>query len=43
MLEFIKIDETPSWLGLRWPQIASLLMLIPVILLLIKNRQLPKK
>ncbi len=43
MLEFIKIDETPVWLGLRWPQIASLLMIIPVFILLIKNYQLAKK
>ena len=27
-LEFIKIDTTPTWLGLRWPQIMSLLIII---------------
>ncbi|HBA37059.1 TPA: prolipoprotein diacylglyceryl transferase [Candidatus Falkowbacteria bacterium] len=27
-LEFIRIDATPSWLGLRWPQIISLAIII---------------
>lgn len=27
-LEFIKIDDTPSFLGLRWPQVISLIIII---------------
>jgi phosphatidylglycerol:prolipoprotein diacylglycerol transferase len=34
-LEFIKIDATPMLWGLRWPQIASLILVILGILLLI--------
>ncbi len=34
-LEFIRIDETPILLGLRFPQIASLVLIIGAILLLI--------
>ncbi len=33
-LEFIKIDRTPIWLGLRWPQIMSLIMAASGLLLL---------
>ena len=34
MLEFIKIDTTPYLLGMRWPQIISLVMIAAAILLL---------
>lgn len=37
MLEFIKIDPTPLFLGLRWPQIASLAMFIVALAILIKT------
>ncbi len=33
-LEFIKIDQTPMFLGLRWPQIASLIIIIISIVIL---------
>lgn len=34
-LEFIRLDETPLILGLRWPQIISLIIIISSILVLI--------
>lgn len=37
MLEFIKIDVTPQIIGLRWPQIISLLLIISSLLILIFN------
>lgn len=36
-LEFIKIDPTPLWLGLRWPQIISLMLMVLGIALLVFN------
>jgi phosphatidylglycerol:prolipoprotein diacylglycerol transferase len=36
-LEFIRLDATPSVLGLRWPQIASLFIIIASFLLLFSN------
>ncbi len=33
-LEFIKIDETPLALGLRWPQVISLILIITATLIL---------
>jgi|SRR3989339_237814 len=38
-LEFIRVDRTPEILGLRWPQIASLVIIImTIIFLTIKNK-----
>lgn len=37
-LEFIRLDETPSFIGLRWPQIISLLAVAVAILIIIKNK-----
>lgn len=34
MLEFIKVDATPMFLGLRWPQIASIIMLIMALIII---------
>ncbi|MDD2684208.1 MAG: prolipoprotein diacylglyceryl transferase [Candidatus Cloacimonetes bacterium] len=43
-LEFIKINPTPIWLGLRWPQIISLLFIVfPLIILLTKKHASEKK
>lgn len=42
-LEFIKIDQTPVVAGLRWPQIASLLMMITGLILLINSRHEKRK
>lgn len=39
MLEFIKVDSTPIFFGLRWPQFASLLMFILSIFILIYYRK----
>ena len=36
-LEFIRLDEAPHWLGLRFPQIISLLIIIFSVLLLLFN------
>ncbi len=36
-LEFVRIDETPSVLGLRWPQVISLFIILISILILIFN------
>ncbi|MFA5131656.1 MAG: prolipoprotein diacylglyceryl transferase [Patescibacteria group bacterium] len=36
-LEFIRLDEAPSFLGLRWPQLMSLIIIIASVLLLIFN------
>lgn len=44
-LEFIRLDETPLFLGLRWPQIISLLIIVISLLIIIfyphvqKNKQ----
>jgi len=35
MLEFIRVDETPYFLGLRFPQIISLLIIILFSLIII--------
>lgn len=37
MLEFIKIDYTPIFFGLRWPQVASLIMILLSIIIISKN------
>lgn len=37
-LEFIRLDETPLFLGLRWPQIISLFIIIASILIIIFYR-----
>ncbi|MBN2884451.1 prolipoprotein diacylglyceryl transferase [Patescibacteria group bacterium] len=42
-LEFIKIDVTPIFLGLRWPQIASLITIIIAIILFISAFRDTKK
>lgn len=39
MLEFIKVDVTPIFFGLRWPQVASIIMFIVAIYILIKFRK----
>jgi len=36
-LEFIKIDKTPEVLGLRWPQIISLVIIIISVFIISKN------
>lgn len=36
-LEFIRLDETPAWFGLRAPQIISLIIIISACLLLFLN------
>jgi len=42
-LEFIRLDETPIILGWRWPQLASLLMIIGAsILIILKENGLQK-
>lgn len=41
-LEFIRIDKTPEFLGLRTPQIASLIIIIICIVFIIKNHKKPK-
>lgn len=38
-LEFIRIDKTPITLGLRWPQIISLLIIIISTFTLLKNKK----
>lgn len=38
-LEFIRIDKTPITLGLRWPQIISLLIIIISAFTLLKNKK----
>lgn len=43
MLEFIKIDYTPIFFGLRWPQIASLIMILLAIMILDKKNFKSKK
>lgn len=42
-LEFIKIDKTPSFFFLRWPQFISLLFILFSFILLIKNYHVIKK
>ncbi|NLZ74700.1 prolipoprotein diacylglyceryl transferase [Candidatus Falkowbacteria bacterium] len=42
-LEFIKIDETPIFLTLRWPQVISLLIILISFILLILNHHEKKK
>ncbi len=42
-LEFIRLDETPYFLFLRWPQIISLILITIAILLLIFNPHAKKK
>jgi len=42
-LEFIKIDPTPLFLGLRWPQVMSLLMIIFGIGIIIKVKKKIKR
>ncbi len=42
-LEFIRLDETPSFLFLRWPQIISVIIIILSILLLIFNSHASKE
>lgn len=37
-LEFIRLDETPLFLGLRWPQIISLFIIVASILIIIFYR-----
>lgn len=38
-LEFIRIDETPKLLGLRFPQIASIIIIAGATILLLKNKK----
>jgi phosphatidylglycerol:prolipoprotein diacylglycerol transferase len=38
LLEFIKVDNTPNLLGLRWPQIISLLIIIISIIIFKKSK-----
>ena len=43
-LEFIRIDKTPILLGLRWPQIVSLIIIIISLILFFKSHvQVPSK
>ena len=43
-LEFIRIDNTPELFGLRWPQIASLaIILLTIILIIYKIRKYKNK
>lgn len=42
-LEFIRLDETPYLIGLRWPQIISLLAIMLAILILIRNKHVLAK
>lgn len=42
-LEFIKVDTTPIFLGLRWPQVISLIMILLSIILLIFNSHAKKE
>jgi phosphatidylglycerol---prolipoprotein diacylglyceryl transferase len=39
MLEFIKVDSTPIFLHLRWPQIASLAMLIIALIIIFPSQK----
>ncbi len=39
-MEFIRIDPTPELLGLRWPQIMSILIIIASIIMLLKNKKI---
>ena len=39
-MEFIRIDPTPELLGLRWPQIMSILIIIASIVILLKNKKI---
>jgi len=40
-LEFIRIDTTPEFLSLRWPQIASLIIILLSIILILFRKKLP--
>lgn len=42
-LEFIKIDKTPYFLGMRWPQIMSLIIIAGAILLISLSYARPKE
>ena len=42
-LEFIKVDTTPIFLGLRWPQVISLAIILISIILLIFNYHAKKE
>lgn len=42
-LEFIKIDETPYWLGLRLPQITSLIMIALSLFFIIRKKCFSEK
>lgn len=42
-LEFIRVDETPLFIGLRWPQFFSLLLIFGSIVLLIFNYHAKEK
>ena len=39
-MEFIRIDQTPELLGLRWPQVMSILIIIASIVILLKNKKI---
>lgn len=39
LLEFIRLDPTPFFLGLRWPQIISLIFIVSAILLIINKKK----
>jgi phosphatidylglycerol:prolipoprotein diacylglycerol transferase len=39
-MEFIRIDPTPEFFGLRWPQIASLIIIVASLILLLKNKKI---
>lgn len=41
-LEFIKIDKTPIFLGLRWPQLASLIFIFVFFIILITSYNVKK-
>ncbi len=43
ILEFIKIDSTPLFLGLRWPQVFSLLMILLGLGIIFKVKMATKK
>jgi len=42
-LEFIRLDETPSFLGLRWPQIISMILIVFGLLIIYFRYVLVKK
>ncbi len=42
-LEFIRLDEAPNWLGLRWPQVISLAIIIIFLFIFLRPHARPQK